>query len=71
MIYIFYICIKAGESLNKIPNSFFVSQFFLFLISLVLALVLLNPLVRPWKAKKFLELEKIDMQLPEQTDVVL
>lgn len=70
-IYIFYICIKAGESLNKIPNSFFVSQFFLFLISLVFALMLLNPLVKPWKAKKFLGLEKIDIQLPKQTDVSL
>lgn len=59
MIYVFYLCIREGESLNKIPNSFFVSQFFLFLISLVLALMLLNPLVKPWKAKQFLELEKI------------
>lgn len=60
MIYVFYSCIKAGESLNQIPSSFFVSQFLLFIISLVLALMLLSPLVKPWKAKKFLELEKIE-----------
>lgn len=62
MIYVFYSCIKAGESLKQIPISFFVSQFLLFIICLVLALMLLSPLVKPWKAKRFLELEKIEQE---------
>lgn len=58
-IYVFYLCIKAGESINKVPASFYISQIFLFFICLMLALILLSLFVKPWKAKQFLELEKI------------
>jgi len=65
VIYTIFLCIRAGESLSKIPNSFFFSQFFLFIISITLGLMLMTPLVKPWKAMKFLELEKIEQEQAE------
>ncbi|MCH7303503.1 hypothetical protein NDN11_15295 [Acinetobacter sp. C26M] len=59
MAYIAFMCIKAGVGLNQVPFSFFVSQFILFIACLLLALMILKPMVKPWQAKKFLELEKV------------
>lgn len=56
----FYIAITTGTSLKIIPFSFVISQFLLFILCLILALMVLIPMVRPWKAMKFLELEKIE-----------
>ncbi|MHA3104148.1 hypothetical protein [Acinetobacter sp. ANC 3791] len=56
---IFYSALIKGESLKNLHASFFVSQFFLFVICLILALFILTPMVKPWQAKQFLELEKI------------
>lgn len=57
--FVYYSYLMKGESIKNIPSSFFLSQFFLFVICVILALMILTPLVRPWKAQKFLELEKI------------
>lgn len=63
IIYTMFLFLRAGESLSKIPNSFFLSQLFLFVVSIILGLMLMAPLVKPWKAKQFLELEKIENDL--------
>ncbi|WP_373351020.1 hypothetical protein [Acinetobacter bereziniae] len=60
IIYVFFEFIRRGISLSQIPLSFVISQFILFFASLILALIIFSPLVKPWQAKKFLELEKIE-----------
>lgn len=59
-IIVFYKAITTGTSLKTIPFSFVISQFLLFVLCLIFALIVLVPMVRPWKAMKFLELEKIE-----------
>jgi len=57
---IFYIAFVTGVSLKGIPLSFVASQFLLFVLGIMLGMMILIPMVRPWKAMKFLELEKIE-----------
>lgn len=57
---VFYEAITKGASLKTVPFSFVISQFLLFVLCLILALVILVPMVRPWKAMMFLKLEKIE-----------
>lgn len=59
-IYFAYALLRAGESLKNISFSFLISQFLLFVVCVILALMILTPMVRPWKAKQFLQLEKIE-----------
>lgn len=58
--YIFYYANKTGESLSTLPTTFYLVQLFLFFICFVLALFILSSFIKPWKGKKFLELEKIE-----------
>jgi hypothetical protein len=58
--YIFYYASKTGESLKGLSLNFYIAQLLLFFICFVLALSLLSLFIKPWKAKKFLELEKIE-----------
>lgn len=57
---VLYEALTTGTSLKTLPFSFFISQFLLFVLCLILALMVLIPMVRPWKAMMFLELEKIE-----------
>lgn len=59
MVYVLYLCSVTGQSLSVIPGSFILSQLFLFCMCLLLALIVSNPLFKPWKARQFLKLEKI------------
>lgn len=58
--YLFYYSYKTGENINNLPFKFYISQILLFLIFFVIALAVLNLFIKPWKGKKFLELEKIE-----------
>lgn len=58
--YVFYYANKTGESLSTLPTTFYLAQLFLFFIFFVLALCVLSLFIKPWKGKKFLELEKIE-----------
>lgn len=60
MCWLLLLCLVNGESINKIPSSFLISQGILFVECTVLALMTLSPLLKPFKAKKFLALEKVD-----------
>ena len=62
---IFYIAFTTGASLKGIPFSFVVSQFLLFVLGIILGMMVLAPMVRPWKALMFLELEKIEADQKE------
>jgi len=55
---ILYFGISLG--VKGIPLSFVASQFLLFVLGIMLGMMILIPMVRPWKAMKFLELEKIE-----------
>lgn len=59
MVYVVYLCVVTGESLSAIPHSFVVAQSFFFGVCLLMALMVANPLFKPWKATQFLRLEKI------------
>lgn len=58
-LYVAYILIKNGAGLSEVPSSFYVAQVKLFLVAFVIAILILIDMVRPMKAKTFLELEKI------------
>ncbi|OUY08723.1 hypothetical protein [Acinetobacter populi] len=58
-IWVFQIAWTTGENLNDLPNVFFAFQFLLSIIAIVVGLFILSPLLKPWKAKQFLELEKV------------
>ncbi|KAA8733895.1 hypothetical protein F4V57_07545 [Acinetobacter qingfengensis] len=57
--WVFYIAWTTGESLKDLPNIFFGLQFLLSIIAITIGLCFLSPLLKPWKAKQFLELEKV------------
>ncbi|MHA3078848.1 hypothetical protein [Acinetobacter sp. ANC 5502] len=54
-----YLLIKNGVSLREVPSSFYIAQVKLLLMAFVIAVLVLINMVRPMKAKTFLELEKI------------
>jgi uncharacterized membrane protein YgaE (UPF0421/DUF939 family) len=62
---IFYIAFTTGASLKGIPISFVASQFLLFVLGIILGMMVLAPMIKPWKAMRFLELEKIESDLKE------
>lgn len=58
--YAFYYSFKTGESLNSLGYTFYLAQLFLFFMCFLLALSVLSLFIKPWKGKKFIELEKIE-----------
>lgn len=62
----FYIAFTTGASLKGIPLSFIASQFLLFVLGVILAMMILSPMIKPWKAMRFLELEKIETDRKER-----
>lgn len=58
--YIFYYAYKTEQSLGSLPFSFYIAQVILFFIFFAIALSILSLFIKPWKGKKFLELDKIE-----------
>ena len=58
--YFFYYTSKTNENIKDLPLNFYIAQLLLFFICFILALSILSLFIKPWKAKKFLELEKIE-----------